>query len=202
MNESSTDLTGQSAEPLEDRIPAQLAAASSAATQGRLDISWADLSEAVPVIPDIDAAILAAIEAPGCRLDMSDWHGCGTTHCRAGWAIHLAGKSGKELQDKYGPFLAGSLIYRASRPNKPAPWFHAPTDKALADIRKCAAAERASYPELSLEPPTNALIKSPITLVGLTTLEPRVGAEGRPLASGIKADCWPNAGRGPLGNGV
>jgi hypothetical protein len=96
----------------------------------------------IPVVPNIDAAILEAIEGGGI-LDMTAWHGpddkwCGTTHCRAGWAVHLAGDAGKRLQDKVGPQMAGAMIYRASRPGVPAPWFFAPTDKALADIRECA----------------------------------------------------------------
>ena len=36
---------------------------------------------------------LKAIEDGG-KLDMSTWHRCGTTHCRAGWAITLAGAAG------------------------------------------------------------------------------------------------------------
>ena len=118
------------------------------------DLAGADLARAnlagtvkieekdIPVIPNIDDTILAAIEAGG-ELDMSSWHGsggwCGTTHCRAGWAIHLAGESGKALEDKVGPYIAGAMIYRASRPDQPAPWFFAPQEKAMADIRKCAA---------------------------------------------------------------
>ena len=47
----------------------------------------------IPIIPNIDAAILAEIEKGG-KLDMGSWHGpqdhwCGTTHCRAGWAVHV-----------------------------------------------------------------------------------------------------------------
>ncbi len=97
----------------------------------------------IPVVPNIDASILAAIEAGGI-LDMTSWHGagdhwCGTTHCRAGWAIHLAGKKGKALQDKVGPRMAGALIYRASRSGIPTPWFFDTDEATLADIRKCAA---------------------------------------------------------------
>jgi uncharacterized protein YjbI with pentapeptide repeats len=99
----------------------------------------------IPVIPNIDDTILAAIESGGV-LDMSDWHGeggwCGTTHCRAGWAIHLGGEKGKALQDKLGPNVAGTLIYEASRPGRPAPWFFDSTEGALADLRKCAKAQR------------------------------------------------------------
>jgi Pentapeptide repeats (8 copies) len=100
-------------------------------------------AEEIPVIPNIDAAILAAIEAGG-TLDMSFWHGsCGTTHCRAGWAIHLAGEKGKALEDRIGSQMAGTLIYQASRPKKPAPWFFASNEEAMEDIRKCAAEEAA-----------------------------------------------------------
>jgi hypothetical protein len=100
----------------------------------------------IPIIPNIDDTILAAVEAGGV-LDMSSWHGaenhwCGTTHCRAGWAIHLGGEKGKALQDKVGEFMAGTLIYQASRPGKPAPWFYDSTKGALADLRKCAKEQR------------------------------------------------------------
>jgi hypothetical protein len=98
--------------------------------------------EEVPIIPNIDVTILSAIENGG-TLDMGLWHGdggwCGTTHCRAGWAIHLAGEKGKALEDKVGSQMAAAMIYRASRPGKSAPWFFAPTDVAMADIKKCAA---------------------------------------------------------------
>jgi hypothetical protein len=104
--------------------------------------------EEIPVIPKIDAVILAEIENGGI-LDMTSWHGpkehwCGTTHCRAGWAIHCAGKKGKALQDRFGPQIAGTLIYHASRPGIPAPHFFASDENALADIRKCAAEQNAA----------------------------------------------------------
>ena len=86
-----------------------------------------------PVIPHIDAAILQAIDAGG-KLNMGDWHSCETTHCRAGWAIHLAGLPGKMLEDRVGPGAAGSLIYAASRPGKPIPNFYDRTEDAMADI--------------------------------------------------------------------
>jgi len=96
----------------------------------------------IPVIPQIDAVILAAIEAGG-TLDMSTWHGdggwCGTTHCRAGWAVHCAGQPGRDLEEKVGTQIAAAMIYRASRPGQAAPWFYASDEKTMADIRKCAA---------------------------------------------------------------
>ena len=93
----------------------------------------------VPVVPKIDAAILAAISTDDCRLNMNDWHTCATTHCRAGWAIHLAGRPGYELEKVIGSNAAGALIYAKSRPGKPVPNFYASHDDAMADIKACAA---------------------------------------------------------------
>ena len=126
----------------------------SGANLSRANLSGANLSRTnlsdtikidpseIPIIPQIDAKILAAIEAGG-ALNMDAWHTCETTHCRAGWAVHLAGKAGYDLQDKVGPQRAGAMIYRASRPGKPAPWFFDTNEHALADIRKCAAEQLA-----------------------------------------------------------
>jgi hypothetical protein len=112
------------------------------------DLTGADLTGAVgvtaPTIPNIDAAILAAIESPNCTLNMSDWHTCETTHCRAGWAVHLAGLPGKILEDRIGPAGAGALIYAASRPGKPIPNFYDDNEEAMADIRRCAAESEAA----------------------------------------------------------
>jgi hypothetical protein len=43
---------------------------------------------------------------------------CGTVHCHAGWAIHLAGEEGRELQTRYGWSVAGALIIIASCPSR------------------------------------------------------------------------------------
>src|SRR5690349_13917122 len=67
----------------------------------------------VPVVENLDAKILERISG-GCALDMSQWHTCETTHCRAGWAITLAGERGVELERRVGPFVAGRLIYLVS----------------------------------------------------------------------------------------
>ena len=95
----------------------------------------------IPVIPNIDAAILAAIGTPGNALDMREWHTCGTKHCRAGWAIVLAGDAGAKLEYAIGPAAAGALIYAASRPDQPVPDFYASDWVALADLRICAATQ-------------------------------------------------------------
>jgi hypothetical protein len=65
---------------------------------------------------------------------MGSWHGdCGTTHCRAGWAIHLAGDAGYALEKQMGAPAAGALIYHASAGYVPD--FYATNDDALADMR-------------------------------------------------------------------
>ena len=102
------------------------------------NLTGANLPDGVPIISNIDAAILAAIEAGG-TLDMKDWHKCETTHCRAGWAVHLAGDAGYALEDRFLASTAGALIYAASRPDKPIPNFYASNEDAMADMRQCAA---------------------------------------------------------------
>lgn len=58
------------------------------------------LSPGIPVVPDAPARLrqVAAIvdKDPSC-LNMQDWHTCGTTHCIAGWAVHLVGT---EMRDR------------------------------------------------------------------------------------------------------
>jgi uncharacterized protein YjbI with pentapeptide repeats len=104
-------------------------------------LGGANLGEAeIPVIPNLDQHILAALEAGG-TLQMSAWHGCATTHCRAGWAITLAGAAGAALEKRLGPSTAGALIYQASAGYVPD--FCASNEAALADIRAHATASGA-----------------------------------------------------------
>ena len=49
-----------------------------------------------------------ALSENACNLNMSTWH-CGTSHCLAGWATTIAEK-GKELEVKYGSYLAGEML--------------------------------------------------------------------------------------------
>lgn len=62
---------------------------------------------------------------------------CGTTHCRAGSSIHLAGAAGYALEKRLGSAEeAGRAIYLASTGR--VPYFFASNERALADIRRCA----------------------------------------------------------------
>lgn len=68
---------------------------------------------------------------------MSTWHTCAQTHCRAGWAVQLAGEEGSALEAFYNTPLAAMLIYDASsdRDYKISPCrFHDDNDAALADM--------------------------------------------------------------------
>jgi len=89
----------------------------------------------VPVVENLDAKILAAIEGGG-KLEMDSWHTCKTTHCRAGWAITLAGDAGAKLEERYGPEDAGRRIYLVSVGHVPD--FFASNQAALDDIRERA----------------------------------------------------------------
>jgi hypothetical protein len=62
--------------------------------------------------PRIRAVAQAALSTPD-ALDMRDWHTCETTHCIAGWAVHLAGDEGKALEKNFGTANAGMVLLGA-----------------------------------------------------------------------------------------
>ena len=97
-----------------------------------------------PKIESIHQAIYAAASAPD-ALDMDQWHNaCGTAHCRAGWAVVLAGEAGKALEAKIGTPAAATLIYLASDPELDRfPSFYCSNAEALADMKARAEAEAA-----------------------------------------------------------
>ncbi len=91
----------------------------------------------VPVVEALDRKIIEQIDSGGGHLNMGFWHLPDETHCRAGWAITLAGETGRRLEQEHGPSVAGGMIYRASVGHRPS--FHCRTAAALADIRARAA---------------------------------------------------------------
>jgi len=78
---------------------------------------------------------------------MSTWHGnnsCGTTHCRAGFTVHIAGEAGYALERFHNTALAAQLIYRASgAPINPCRFYDSNAD-ALADMKARAESEAAA----------------------------------------------------------
>ena len=109
----------------------------SRAKLSRANLSGAKLPEIlIPVVERLHQRMLDEI-----TIDMGRWHTCGTTHCRAGGAIHLAGPAGYELERQLGPSVAGALITMASCPGlEQVPDFHASDAEALADIKRLAEA--------------------------------------------------------------
>jgi hypothetical protein len=83
------------------------------------------------------------VKAPENALDMSAWHRCETTHCRAGWVVTLAGEAGKRLEEQTSAEFAAKMIYHASCPEIPVSpvRFFETDEKAMADIERCAEEE-------------------------------------------------------------
>jgi len=127
----------------------------SGADLSRADLSGADLSDTIlywdqiPLVPNIDAAVLKAIAAGG-NLNMSEWHTCDTTHCRAGWAVVLAGDAGRKLEEELGTNAAAALIYTKSG-SHPVPNWYADDRTALEDMKSRAEQQLAASQPLSLE---------------------------------------------------
>ncbi len=105
------------------------------------------IAAGIPAVLNLHQEMLKAIEAsvnPEGGLNMGNWHTCETTHCRAGWAITLAGAAGKALEFGIGPAAAGALITLASCPwMEKVPNFYGSNEVALADIKACAEREIA-----------------------------------------------------------
>jgi uncharacterized protein YjbI with pentapeptide repeats len=103
------------------------------------DLRGAYLSGA-PIIEDIHGKVYAAASQPG-ALDMGKWH-CGTSHCRAGWVVTLAGEAGLDLEAKIGTPAAAMAIYMASDPERwkieRLPNFYCDNSTALADMARMA----------------------------------------------------------------
>jgi len=92
---------------------------------------------AVPVIEDIHKKIYEAASNPG-ALNMNTWHSCNTTHCRAGWAVHLAGEAGYELEKRTSVLFAAQQIYKASGYEISPVRFLDENAAAMADMKRLA----------------------------------------------------------------
>ena len=113
------------------------------------DLTWANLTEAdltwadwVPKIKNIHQTVYEAASKPK-ALEMADWHTCETTHCRAGWVVHLAGNAGRVMEGVYGTGSAAALIYMVSDPSmKRVPNWTDTNENALADMKRLAELEK------------------------------------------------------------
>ena len=86
---------------------------------------------------------MEAVNNPN-ALEMDTWHTCDTTHCRAGWAVVLAGKEGKDLESKTSSLFAGMVIFNKSSDIKvPLHKFFDNNKDAMDDIKRCAELEKS-----------------------------------------------------------
>lgn len=101
-----------------------------------------NLQAITPKIENIHQTIYAAVSQPQ-ALNMASWHSCDTTHCRAGWIVHLAGEQGYALEKQVDTLFAAMLIYKASgyeiSPNR----FFDSNEDAMADMKRLADEEKA-----------------------------------------------------------
>jgi hypothetical protein len=96
----------------------------------------------IPKIKNIHQKIYDAASQPK-ALAMGNWHTCETTHCRAGWVVHLAGKDGYELEKFHNTALAAHLIYKASSKLKVSPSrFYENNELTMADMKRLALEEK------------------------------------------------------------
>lgn len=114
---------------------------SGATVKGRVYLDGASIKEgiidsAAPQLESLDAKILAAIA--GGKLEQQTWHTCKTTHCRAGWAIIVAGEQGALLEKRLGPPAAAAALYTAA--GLPIPdFYNMNNEEVLAQIKDAAA---------------------------------------------------------------
>ena len=92
---------------------------------------------AIPAIENIHQKVYEACSQED-ALDMGDWHTCETTHCRAGWVVHLAGEAGYALERATSPGFAAMQIYKASGYRINPRRFYDSAEDALADMKHLA----------------------------------------------------------------
>ena len=81
-------------------------------------------------------AVHDAVCASPKALNMGLWHDCDTTHCIAGWGIHLAGEDGYALEQQTSSAAAGVILLGVDA----AKLFFMPETKARAGLAKLAGA--------------------------------------------------------------
>lgn len=79
---------------------------------------------------------------------MGDWHSCDTTHCWAGWIVHLAGEEGYKLEKQTSCAFAAYQIAKKSSENKVRfPWFYKSNNDALKKMKELANLEARKQPD-------------------------------------------------------
>jgi hypothetical protein len=119
-----------------DLRAANLSGADLCAKEGTLNPK---ISIGFDVDPELPLKVARAALGEG-ALNMGEWHSCNTTHCLAGWAVHLSGPAGYALEKVTSPSVAGSILCPAA-----SHLFFGTNDQALEWCRETVAkAEAAS----------------------------------------------------------
>jgi hypothetical protein len=97
-----------------------------------------DPKVSIGVTPDSDLPrrVAEAALADPKSLNMSTWHSCETTHCLAGWAVHLSGAAGYALEKLTSAATAGAILLPSA-----AHLFYADNEAALEWCRQQLATE-------------------------------------------------------------
>ena len=95
----------------------------------------------IPKIDNIHQKVYEAASQEN-ALNMDSWHTCETTHCRAGWVVHLAGEKGKKLERMFNTPMAALMIYKESSNIKVGlNEFYKDNEKALENMKELAERE-------------------------------------------------------------
>lgn len=110
--------------------------------------------DAVPFVENLDERILECVakerDAGRRAIMMTAWHhgggsalGCDTSHCLAGWAVHIAGAAGYALEDYTDAERAGAAIFLRSVGYVPDFMAIESDERALDQLRAHVAARKA-----------------------------------------------------------
>jgi hypothetical protein len=92
----------------------------------------------IPIVKDLNIKVLDAVTPTG-ALNMGEWHTCNTTHCWAGWIVHLAGKEGYDLEEKTSTeFAAKALFKQSTGKSIDTKNFHTDNETAMEKIKEFA----------------------------------------------------------------
>ena len=97
----------------------------------------------VPFVENLDIKIYEAVTEYPALFCMGVWHWkfnpCGTQHCWAGWAIHIAGPQAYAIEkQECSPFAALCVMKKANPDMDKIPNFYSTREKALEAIKKRA----------------------------------------------------------------
>jgi len=93
---------------------------------------------AIPKVEKLNQKVSIATDGDN-SLEMGNWHTCDTTHCWAGWIVHLAGSEGYKLAETTSNEFAAMMIFKESNGKPISPVnFYLGNEEAKAKIDELA----------------------------------------------------------------